>query len=191
MFDKELFSEEIGLGDSKVFERIFKLHYTSLTLFANRFLNDLSLSEEIVSETFTFLWEKRSDIRVTSSVKAYLYKMVQNRSLNYIKHKKIENEYVSYLIRNNLLTAYTYGGGGECDERELEDQIYKAIENLPDKCKRIFKMSRFDHLKNKEIAVKLNLSPKTVERQITIALEKLRNSIRYLLILFFVFLLVF
>ncbi len=191
MFDKELFSEEIDLGDSKVFERIFKLHYTSLTLFANRFLNDLSLSEEIVSETFTFLWEKRSDIRVTSSVKAYLYKMVQNRSLNYIKHKKIENEYVSYLIRNNLLTAYTYGGGGECDERELEDQIYKAIENLPDKCKRIFKMSRFDHLKNKEIAVKLNLSPKTVERQITIALEKLRNSIRYLLILFFVFLLVF
>lgn len=178
--DVEIFKDRIKNGDVKSFEVLFQSHYVKLTLFANRFLNDLDVSEEIVSDVFVYLWEKRDTIIFTSSVRSYLYKMVQNRSLNYIKRKKIENQYVDYLIKNNLLEDYSHNWNPYL-EKDLEDQARKAIETLPEKCKEIFKLSRFNHLQNKEIAERLNLSQKTVERQITIALEKLRNYLKHCL----------
>lgn len=181
---------KIELGDPVVFESVFKQYYALLTLFANKYLNDLHLAEEIVSDVFTFLWERRDSLMFTTSLQAYLYRMVQNRCLNFLKHRKIENEYVNYVLRNNLLDQVAEEASSVCFSRELEEQINKAIDTLPVKCKMIFKMSRFKHLKNKEIARILNISPKTVERQITIALEKLRCSLHYLVSVF-LFLLLF
>lgn len=177
--------KKIEIGDPKIFESVFRQYYVQLTLFANKFLNDLDLAEEVVSEMFTFLWEKRSSVQITGSLKAYLFKTVQNRSLNYIKHKKIENEYINYLVRNNLLdNAYT-SFSNSYSRKELEEQIQSAIDRLPAKCRAVFKLSRFEHLKNEEIARYLNISQKTVERHMTIALEKLRQSLRYLLLFIF------
>ncbi|HEY0668639.1 MAG TPA: sigma-70 family RNA polymerase sigma factor, partial [Sphingobacteriaceae bacterium] len=115
---------------------------------------------------------------ISSSIQAYLYKMTQNRCLNFIKHKKVENAYISYLIRNNLLDDY-HQSWNPYLTKELEDQAKKAIEKLPEKCKEVFKLSRFEHLKNKEIAQRLNISQKTVERQMTIALERLRKYLKH------------
>jgi RNA polymerase sigma-70 factor (family 1) len=182
--DAEMLNERIKSGDIKAFETLFNAYYTHLTLFANRFLNDLDASEEIVSDSFVVLWEKRSTLEFTSSVQSYLYKMVQNKCLNYIKRRKIENEYVSYLAKNNLLDDYPDTWNAYI-QKDLESQARKAIETLPEKCREIFKLSRFEHLKNKEIAQKLNLSEKTVERQITIALEKLRHHFKNTLLSFF------
>jgi RNA polymerase sigma-70 factor (ECF subfamily) len=175
--DAELINERIRNGDVKAFEELYKTHYAKLTLFANRFLNDLPASEEIVSDVFAFLWEKRTVIIFTSSIQSYLYKTVQNRCLNYLKHKKIENEYVNHLIRNNLLEHYADNWNAYV-EKDLQDRARKALEILPARCKEIFKLSRYNHLKNKEIAARLNLSEKTVERQITIALKKLRDHFK-------------
>ena len=172
--DAEILNERIRNGDVKAFEELFNTHYAKLTLFANRFLNDIPASEEIVSDIFAFLWEKRTVIIFTSSIQSYLYKTVQNRCLNYLKHKKIENEYVNHLVRNNLLEGYADNWNSYV-EKDLQNHAIKALEVLPDRCKEIFKLSRFNHLKNKEIAQRLNLSEKTVERQITIALKKLRD----------------
>ena len=69
-----------------------------------------------------------------------------------------------------------------CLEKELEEQVYKAVEELPEKCKEVFKLSRFEHLQNKEIAQQLNISQKTVERHMTIALEKMRHYLKHLFI---------
>lgn len=181
--DAAIFNERIRNGDTKAFETLFKSDYTKLTLFANRFLNDIPASEEIVSEVFTFLWEKRTTLVFTSSIHSYLYKMVQNKCLNYLRHKKTENEYVNYLIKNNLLEEYTNNWNAYI-EKDLEYQARKALEVLPEKCREIFKLSRFEHLRNKEIAQRLNLSEKTVERQITIALKKLRDYMKDFFILF-------
>ncbi len=168
-------------GDITAFEIVFKSHYSKLTLYANKFLNDITVSEEIVSESLTFLWEKRDSIIFSTSVTSYLYKMVRNRSLNYLKHKKIENEYVSYLIRNKLLEELPDHEIDPYHEKEMVQQIRLAIDSLPDKCRQVFLMSRFEYLKNREIAERLDISQKTVERQITIALEKLRKSLEYIL----------
>ena len=175
------FSSKINNGDIKAFEDVFKSHYTKLTIFANKFLNDINISEEIVSESLTYLWEKRESIVFSSSVTGYLYKMVRNRSMNYLKHQKIENEYVSYLIRNKLIDELPEHDVDPFQEKEMAQQIRIAIDSLPERCRQVFIMSRFEYLKNKEIAERLNISPNTVERQITIALDKLRRSLEFML----------
>lgn len=180
--DAAFFNERIRNGDTQAFEIVFKSHYRNLTLFANRFLNDISSSEEIVSEVFTFLWEKRATVVFTSSLHSYLYKMVQNKCLNYLRHKKTENEYVNFLIRNNRLEGFIDTWNTHV-EKDLEYQARKAMDTS-EKCRDIFKLSRFEHLKNREIAQRLNLSEKTVERQITIALKKLRDYMKDFFILF-------
>jgi RNA polymerase sigma-70 factor (ECF subfamily) len=175
------FSSKINNGDIKAFEDVFKSHYAKLTIFANRFLNDVHVSEEIVAESLTYLWEKRESIVFSSSVTGYLYTMVRNRSMNYLKHQKVENEYVNYLIRNNLVDELPEHDIDPYEEKETAQQIRIAINALPERCREVFMMSRFEYLKNKEIAERLNISQKTVERQITIALDKLRKNLNYIL----------
>lgn len=165
--------------DAKGFEVVFKSHYVKLTLYANRFLNDIDISKEIASDSLTFLWENRGNLSFTHSVSAYLFKMVRNKCMNYIKHERIENEYVSYMIRNKLLIEIPEHDTNPYHEKELAEQIRQAIDTLPEKCKLVFEMSRFEYLKNKEIAERLNISQNTVERHITIALVKLRKSLGY------------
>ncbi|PWG79721.1 RNA polymerase sigma-70 factor [Pararcticibacter amylolyticus] len=176
-------NKDTDLNNPKVFESVFRRYYVELSLFANRFLNDLDMSKEVVSDMFTFLWERRKEIRLNESLKAYLYKAVQNRCLNYLKHKKIENEYVNYLYRNNLFDEVRTSLSNSYSQKELAEQIQCAVERLPEKCREVFKLSRHKHFKNEEIARSLNISQKTVERHITIALEKLRQSLKYLLAL--------
>jgi len=170
-----------NVGYVSDFEQLFKGQYVKLTLFANRFLNDADASEEIVSDAFTWLWEQRQHLKINSSVQSYMYRMVQNRCLNYLKHKKIENEYVSYLQRNNLLAEHLSVHSDSFNEKEFKEQVNIAVEGLPPRCREIFKLSRFRHLKNKEIARVLDISPKAVERQMTIALDKLRHCLKHFL----------
>jgi RNA polymerase sigma-70 factor (family 1) len=172
-------------GDARAFEVLFKLHYTRLTLFANRFVNDLSVAEEIVADVFTDLWEKGHEVTFSTSVSSYLYKMVQNRSLNYLKHQKKENLYVSYLEKNDLFDEVRSTVENGYEEKELARQIKDAINTLPEKCREIFVLSRFSDMKYKEIASQLNISPKTVERQVSIALEKLRQTLKHVSYLLF------
>ncbi|HEY9196899.1 MAG TPA: RNA polymerase sigma-70 factor [Mucilaginibacter sp.] len=171
-------------GDAEAFEVLFKLHYTRLTLFANRFVNGLSVAEELVADVFTDLWERGHEVAFSTSVSSYLYKMVQNRCLNYLKHQKIENLYVSYLEKNKLFDELRNTAENGYEEKELAMQIKAAINTLPEKCREIFMLSRFSDMKYKEIASRLDISPKTVERQVSIALEKLRQVLRHVSYMF-------
>ena len=186
--DRDSEKENSIQSDEKVFENLFRLYYVKLSFFANKFVNDIEVSEEIVSDTFTHLWEQRGNLKITSSSNAYLYRMVQNRCLNFLKHKKIESEYVNYLAKHNLLSEIPALSRNPYLEKELEEQVLKAIEDLPEKCREVFKMSRFELLKNKEIAEQLNISTKTVERHMTIALDKMRHCLKHFFILLSVFL---
>jgi RNA polymerase sigma-70 factor (family 1) len=174
-------SSRINNGDIKAFEYVFKSHYVRLTLFANRFLNDTNAAEEIVSESLARLWEKRESITFSTSVQGYLYTMVRNKSINYLKHQRVENEYVNYLIRNKLIDELPEYDTNPLLEKEMISQIQLAVNSLPERCRQVFIMSRFEYLKNREIAERLDISQNTVERQITIALDKLRKSLEYIL----------
>ena len=175
MPDSNLLITRLTQGDEKAFVALFKLYFEKLTLFANRFVNNMPMAEEITADVFTHLWEKGHEISFSTSVSSYLFKMVQNRCLNYLKRQKIENLYVNYLERNNLLDEVCNTVELGFEEKELTHQINAAINSLPEKCREIFVMSRFNDMKYREIAGKLNISPKTVERQMSIALEKLRQ----------------
>ncbi|WP_317172490.1 RNA polymerase sigma-70 factor [Pedobacter foliorum] len=158
--------------DDKVFEQMFKAHYKELHSYANVMLRDEDTAEEIVQSMFLKFWEKRALLNVQTSIKAYLYKCVYNDSLNYIKHQKVKTKYQDF-------AAYTMNDHHEAassrvELTELQFKLREALNELPEHCRTIFQMSRFEELKYREIAEQLDLSIKTVENQMGKALKILR-----------------
>lgn len=167
---------ELRAGNLTAFEMYFRTYYRPLSQYAYTFLNDKDEAEEVVQNTFLSLWEKRETIEIRTSLKSYLYTMVRNACLNLIKHEKIKlrhaqeqvaiGEYASHAVTDNVLG------------NELEVRIQAAIQKLPEQCRLIFKLSRFEELKYAEIAEQLNLSVKTVENQMGKALRIMREELK-------------
>lgn len=163
-------------------EGLFKAYYTPLCSYACYFLKDKDESEEIVQGIFYQLWEKRRSIVISVSIKSYLFTAVRNNSLKRINHMKIKNEY-----RENVINSSEKSADNTTDKvvsKELEAQIEVAIDGLPEQCGIVFKLSRHGELKYSEIAEHLEISVKTVEKQMGKALRILREKLKaYLLIL--------
>jgi RNA polymerase sigma-70 factor (ECF subfamily) len=162
---------DIKNGSEKAFNKAFVLYYSRLCFFSDRILHDFDLSRSIVQQVFVDLWIKRERLLVTS-LQAYLYNSTRNASLDVLKHKKFESRYLSSLEKNESVEETDL-----MEEAELADRINSAIQKLPEKCREIFLLCRFEELKYAEIAVKLNISVKTVEMQISIAMKKLRKEL--------------
>jgi RNA polymerase sigma-70 factor (ECF subfamily) len=181
MHPKEL-TTHLSKGDPEAFRYLFSEYYAALCIYASRFTKDKSSAEEIVHETFVKLWEHKEHIGITESISGYLYKSVQNNALNYLKKLQINNKYTeSYFQKlkeaEEFFTISQETGQSVLLAKELEEKILEAIEELPQQCKEIFKLSRFNGLKNQEIASKKQITLNTVQTQISIALEKLRKSL--------------
>lgn len=158
--------------DDHAFEKLFKDHFRALHAYAHVILKDEDDAEEIVQNMFLKLWEKRDSLQVQTSAKAYLYKCVYNDSLNYLKHQKIKTkyqDYAAYTMNDQHLAA-----SSKIEMTELEYKLSLALNELPEQCRTIFQMSRFEELKYKEIAARLGLSIKTIENQMGKALRILR-----------------
>src|SRR5690606_26728660 len=151
MSEKAHISDTFSFREISV-ETLFKANYSKLIFFANRFVNNLEEAEELVSDVFANLWVNQHKYSFSLTFTGFLYKMVQNSCLNYLKHKKVENKYVNYLTENNLLHESLFVRENTIVTKELEFYINEAIENLPDRCKEVFKLSRYEEKKNKEIA---------------------------------------
>jgi RNA polymerase sigma-70 factor, ECF subfamily len=167
----------IKFGDEQAFELLFRKYYVRLCGFANKFLNDPEESREIVQEVFMKIWEQREDIDPEDSLKSYLFKIAQNLSLNRLRKKKVETRYIEVYklvyIDHTEFTSYE-----SLLARELEANFTTAIDTIPPKCKRVFKLSRMEGLKYSEIAEILNISVKTVETQMSKALHILRLELK-------------
>ncbi len=172
----------LSKDDPHAFGVLFSEYYSPLCLYAIRFTKDKASAEEIVHETFVKLWEHRENLDINESVAGYLYKSVQNNALNYLKKEQIKNKYseaYAEQLRNaeEYFTVTQESGLSVVLAKELESKILEAIDSLPEQCKEIFKLSRFAGLKNQEIADKKKVTLNTVQKQISIALEKLRKSL--------------
>ena len=164
--------------DEATFERVFKAHYGALHAYANVILNDAEGAEEVVQTIFLKLWEKRSALQITTSLKAYLYKAVYHDSLNQLKHQKVIQrhwEQAQYTINQQLSTDNVHIMEGQ--EKELVDRIQQTLDGLPEKCRMVFHMSRFEELKYGEIAAQMGISLKTVEAHMSKALKTLRMEL--------------
>lgn len=172
-------------GHESAFEMLFKTYYQSLCKYAYSFLNDKDEAEEVVQAAFITVWDKRKAIEIQTSIKSYLYRMVRNSCLNVIKHKKVKKQHA----------AYEMAGGEPSHESvsqsiissELEQKIYEALKALPEQCRLVFQLSRFEELKYSEIANQMNISVKTVENQMGKALKIMRAQLKDYLPLFLIF----
>jgi RNA polymerase sigma-70 factor, ECF subfamily len=165
----------IRQGNERVYETIFRKHYQALCNYACGILKDMDDAEEVVQSIFLKLWEQREEIEINVSLKSYLYRAVHNTCLNRLKHLKIQDTYRQYV--GDYLEDTFDSATDIMDKNELENRISEALEKLPEQCRIIFKMSRFEELKYQEIANKLGLSIKTIENQIGKALRIMRTEL--------------
>ena len=188
---EEQILERLRKGDEKAFRHIFDKYYNLLCRFANQILNDSSLSEEIVDDAIFYLWEHRADIEITHTVRAYLLRSVRNRCLNEINSlsHRTEHYFSTYISDDNLEFMDTLFSDsnhplGMLIEQELEDELMRSIELLPEECRKVFKKSRFEQKKYEEIAQELGISVNTVKYHIKNALAHLNTHLsEYLKIL--------
>lgn len=171
--------------DVLTFEQAFKTHFKGLHAYACTILKDEIMAEEMVQNVFCKLWEKSGDIKIKQTVSGYLYRAVYHESINYLRHQKVKathQAHTQYQMSNNRDTGNT---SGKVTMRELEEKLDKALRALPEKCRTVFQLSRFEELKYQEIADKLDISVKTVENQMGKALKLLRlNLVDFLPLLF-------
>lgn len=154
-----------------VFEQVFKDHFKDLHSYACSILKASDDAEEIVQNVFFKLWEKKEKIPTLNSIPAYLYRSVHNECLNHIKHNKVKAEHQRHTLH---IGSTETNDSDNTTSKELEHRIHDAINSLPEQCRTIFQLSRFEDLKYREIADKLGLSVKTVENQMGKALKVMR-----------------
>ncbi|WP_231427901.1 MULTISPECIES: RNA polymerase sigma-70 factor [Pedobacter] len=161
----------IEKGRTSVFTRFYTSYFQKLLLASDKYLKDIYAAEELVQDVFLKIWENPYQLSDVKSVKSYLYRAVINSSVNYInRQKNIAQHHLK--LTSELSDEYFM----ELDEEhEVIILLREEIEKLPLQCKKIFKLSRFENLKYKEIAAQLNISEKTVENHIGNALKILRE----------------
>ena len=153
--------------NSSDFDKFFRSLYLPLGMFALRIVEDADTAEDLVVEAFTKTWQKLEGGAAIDNFKAYMYRSVRNECISYIRNKKetIGLENVPDITEEIV------------DTSERDARIWKAIDNLPPKCRQVFLLSKQDGLSNEEIANKLGISIKTVKNQMTKAFSRLREAL--------------
>ena len=171
----ELILNRIKDGDNRAFDILFRRYYARLYAFAEKFIQDEHISKDIVQEVFITFWEKRSTVK-NIAIEAFLYKMVRNHCLNYIRNLKVfENKTVKLENATRLEELYRIAIVKDepyyLIEEELSHEIENVLKKLPETCRKVFELSRTEGLANKEIAERMNFSVKNVEKYISQALK--------------------
>ena len=181
--DKALLIEEITIES---FDEIFRQYAKPLFYYAAKFVGD-EQAKDIVQDTFAKLWADQSLV-ITKSLNSLLFTTIRNRCLQQLEKQKVRNKYVES-TRQKLQTEelqFFMDERSSLIEQELEDKLNEVLKKMPDRCRQIFMMSRFENKKNKEIAEELNISIKAVEKQISKALSTIRSEMKdYLPLLLF------
>lgn len=183
-----------ALSVKENFDSIYINNFSRLFLFAKEYVLFDEEAENIVQDIFLMLWEKREALRVDVSLTAYLFTLVKNKCIDFLRHQMVEQMYsenVKHEYNEELnvkLFALESFDHNFSSEEDIETLLRNAIDKLPERCRLIFIKSRIEGKKYKEIAEELNLSVNTVEGQISIALKKLREELKdYLPLLLFLF----
>lgn len=172
---KAIHIESFRKGDEAAFEKIFKDNFKSLYRYAFTIVKNESAAEEIVQNVFFKIWNKKEQLPDGILLKAYFYRAIHNESLNLIKHHKVRTTYQLHAIRSG--DQHVENASSKIGMSELQRHLSAAMNELPEQCRTIFHMSRFEEKKYKEIADELNISPKTVENQLGKALKILRAKL--------------
>lgn len=170
-YDENSLLERLRNDDEEAFSLLFERYYVPLCRYSRLIVRSEDPAEEVVVGLFIYLWEKRAEIRIRSSLCSYLFRSVRNRSLNYLRD-------VDPTVRLDDAVMELWSEENRTLEiEELNRFIEEAILSLPARCRDVFLQSRSEDLSNREIAIRLNISVKTVEAQISKALKIIRRHI--------------
>lgn len=164
-------------GDEQALRRIYDLAYIGLVRDLRRLIRDEDTCRDIAQEVFVELWRKRETLQVHTSLQAYLRRAAVNRAINFLKtQQRIDLQADDQHWHNEADTQDTDADIRE-QQGQLETALHQAIENLPEKCRIVFTLSRFEQMSHREIAEQLGISVKTIENQITKAMKTLRETL--------------
>lgn len=172
-----------GKESDAAFRRIFMTYYPRLQNFASRFIVDSDTVEDILQDVFEHLWQKRGTI-ADVSLQSMLFTMTRNSCLNFLRHDMLVNNYNASAKKRNAESErlYNYDMLGSADEPLLMDELLskvnRSLEEMPNRTREVFMMSRWEGLKNREIAEKLGISQKVVEKHVSKALAALRKDLK-------------
>lgn len=176
MLNEFFIVRKIKEGDIKVFEQVFKGYYSPLCLYATGIVGRRDIAEEIIQDLFYVLWRDRESLQIFTSLNGYLYKAVRNRSLQYCEHRQVRD-----LHKDSTVAVSVDISDSTPEElleyKELDELINEALKKMPERRLKIFRMQRFEGKKYAEIAKILSISIKTVEAEMTKALQSLRKEI--------------
>ena len=158
--------------DKENFEKLFRAEFKGLCFFAQKYVKDFDAAREIVQDSFISLWEKRATIDASRPVKSYLTTAIHNKCHNYLRDNR---KFDTNLLQIENLFELSDGSGTDVlVEKELHQSIKLAIDELPEKCREVFLLNRYENLKYQQIADQLGISVKTVEAQMSKALRHMR-----------------
>jgi len=168
----------VNYEDPHLFDELFRQYSKPLFYYAAKFVED-EAAKDIVQDVFVKLWSDQT-INISQSLNSLLFTMVRNSCLQQLEKQKVRNKYLEstkLMLQKDELRYYMEEKSGLI-EQELEDKLNEVINSLPERCRQVFLLSRFENKKNKEIALELEISVKAVEKQITKALATVRIDMK-------------
>lgn len=180
-----------NLKEDNDFKQLYIAYFAKLVRFAKEYVFSEEDAENIIQDVFLIVWDKRDSLDYLENIQAFLFRLTKNKCVDFLRHKIMSAE-KKEVLRENLLQEYTYNllsmeqfdenrAGGE----DMDKTIEEAISSLPEKCREIFILSRFEGMSHQEIAKQLQLSPSTVNNQISMGMKKLKRMLKDHLYIFF------
>lgn len=158
------------------FESAFKAYAKPLHAYGYTLLANSHQAEEMIQQLFLKIWEQRATLEIHTSLKAYLYRSIHNDCLNHIRHQKVKRDYQLSVVKESA--RMQEAPVSRLEVKEIQQRLRSGLAKLPEACRTVFQLSRFEHLSYKEIASQLGISIKTVENQMGKALRILRVELK-------------
>lgn len=172
--EKELLTA-LSKGNQSAFDSLYLFYAPKVREFVFRLLKNPGEAEDVTQNIFLRVWEKRRELGGTRSLRSYLYTMARNAVFDIFSHSIVEDKYMHSAAERRDAPL-----SEKIETEELALLIAVAVDRMPEQRRRVFSLSRYEELSNKEIAERLNLSVKTVERHMTAALSQLRRLLTLL-----------
>lgn len=177
-YDEEKMVKRIRKGDERAFEVLFQEHSEELCEFAYSFVQSPEVAEDLVHDVFCDIWDRRDDLTPPGTVKAYLFRAVRNKALNWLKAQRVRKEWKTEKKHEDVKSFESTSAAAECED--LKEALRQAIEELPERRRLVYRMVRNRNMSYAEVAAALDITRKTVENQMGRALKHLRERLSLL-----------
>ena len=181
MFDIQT-NVQIKKGNPAAFKDVFRMLYPRLKGYCKLFVSDDNKVEDLIQETFITLWEKRNSIKTEHSIESFLFVILRNNCLNFLRNEKMEKTTFPIDVEEVSELQYLYqidflGKEEKSLEEQLIESFQEAVDELPDKMKQVFTLCKIEGRKQKEVAEEIGISLKMVEKHIAKAKEQIRKKL--------------